>query len=142
VSDRRAVKFQRLIAASALLCGRLKGNTTDLWILRYIWDTVEQQEVLAEIVQDFVDKSPDESKAIAHPRSRGDDPPDPEKLARDLARISERLRRKDLPATERTYLQDQLGLLAGRCQWVEGRQQRQHLQQQVDSLWKLAGGHS
>lgn len=142
VSDRRAVKLQRLIAASAILCGRLQANITDLWILRYIWDTEEQQEVLAEIVQDFVDKSSDESKAVAHPRSRGDDPPDPEKLGRDLVRIGERLQLKDLPTTERTYLKDQLGLLAGRCQWVDGQQQRQHLQEQVDTLWKFAGGQS
>jgi MoxR-like ATPase len=30
VSDRRAVKLQRLMAASALLCGRLETNATDL----------------------------------------------------------------------------------------------------------------
>src|SRR5690606_23668378 len=35
VSDRRAVKLQRLVAASALLCGRTVANRTDLWVLRY-----------------------------------------------------------------------------------------------------------
>jgi MoxR-like ATPase len=138
VSDRRAVKLQRLIAASAILCGRLQANTTDLWILRYIWDTEEQQEVLIEIVQDFVDKSSADAHAVAHPRSRGDERPDPEKLARDLTRIDERLGQPGLPAAERTYLQDQLGLLTGRCQWVEEQQQREHLQKQIDSLWKRA----
>ena len=139
VSDRRAVKLQRLIAASAVLSGRLQANPTDMWILRYIWDTEEQQEVLTEIVQDFVEKCDEEIKSAAHPRSRGDDRPDPEKLARDLTRIGERLAVSDLPETEREYLRDQLGLLSGRCQWVHEEQQRQHLESQVNDLWSLLG---
>ena len=114
-------------------------NTTDLWILRYIWDTEEQQEVLTEIVQDFVDKSEAELLPTAHPRSRGDDRPDPEKLGRDLARIGERLAQSELSTTERAYLKDQLGILSGRCQWVEERQQREYLLQQVSNLWQPAG---
>lgn len=139
LSDRRAVKLQRLIAASAVLSERLQANTTDLWVLRYIWDTEEQQEVLAEIVQDFVDKSDTELLKTAHARSRGDERPDPEKLARDLTRIEQRLAQAELSSTERSYLQDQLGLLSGRCQWVEGQQQREHLLQQVESMRKPAG---
>ncbi len=139
VSDRCAVKLQRLMAASAILSGRAQVNTTDLWILRYIWDTEEQQEVLTEIVQDFVDKSAAELLPTAHPRSRGDDRPDPEKLGRDLARIGERLAQSELSTTERAYLKDQLGILSGRCQWVEERQQREYLLQQVSNLWQPAG---
>jgi MoxR-like ATPase len=136
VSDRRAVKLQRLIAASAMLCGRLKANATDLWIVRYIWDTEEQQEVLAEIVQDFVDKCDVSGQATSHPRSRGNERPDPEKLARDLARISQRLDTQHVRVAERSYLRDQVALLADRCQWVEGEQQREHLGKQVAAVWK------
>ena len=56
ISDRRAVKLQRLQAASALLCGRFVVSPTDLWIPRDIWDTEEQQEVIATIVQDAVNR--------------------------------------------------------------------------------------
>jgi MoxR-like ATPase len=139
LSDRRAVKLQRLIAASALLSGRFAANATDMWVLRYIWDTEEQQEVLAEIVQDFVDKSAAAAQAAAHPRSRGEDRPDPERLARDLARIGDRLGQTDLPATERAFLQDQIGLLASRCQWVKGQQQREHLEKTIEGLWARVG---
>ncbi len=142
ISDRRAVKLQRLMAASALLCGRLQTHTTDFWVLRYIWETEEQQEVLTEIVQDFVNKSAADVQAAAHPRSRGDDRPDPDKLARDLTRIGERLGKSDVPDTERTYLKDQLGLLSGRCQWVEDEQQRSYLADQLDQLWKRTEGKS
>src|SRR5262249_26320726 len=51
VSDRRAVKLQRMAAASALVAGRLHAIPQDLWIFRYIWDREEQREVLASHVQ-------------------------------------------------------------------------------------------
>jgi len=38
VSDRRAVRLQRVIAASAVLCGRLNAVASDLWVLRYLLD--------------------------------------------------------------------------------------------------------
>ena len=32
----------KLLAASALLCGRRIANASDLWVLRYVWDREEQ----------------------------------------------------------------------------------------------------
>jgi MoxR-like ATPase len=139
VSDRRAVKLQRLLAASALLCGRLVVNRSDLWVLRYIWDTEEQQSVLKSIVQDALAKTSAEDQKASHPRARGVDAPDPEHLARDLERLAERAS-GEVPATERSYLQDQLGLLAGRCQWVEDGQRRRFLEAKVEALWQRLGG--
>jgi MoxR-like ATPase len=136
VSDRRAVKLQRLMAASALLCGRLEVCPTDLWVLRYIWDTEEQQEVLASIVQDAVGKSSAFAAGAAHPRSQGGDAPDPESLARDLQRIADRLAKGPVPATEQSYLKDRLGLLAARCPWVQDPQQRAFLEARLGELWK------
>ncbi len=46
ISDRRAVKLQNLIAASALICGRNEAILSDLWVLKHIWDTEEQIEIL------------------------------------------------------------------------------------------------
>jgi MoxR-like ATPase len=43
-SDRRAVKMQRVIAASALLCGRLRA-ALDL-CARHSWDREDQIEIL------------------------------------------------------------------------------------------------
>ncbi len=139
ISDRRAVKLQRLMAASALLCGRLTVHAADMWVLRYIWDTEDQQEVLASLVQDAVDKGRTEDRTILHPRSRGADAPDADCLARDLQHIAEQAAAGQLPSTEQTYLKDRLGLLAGRCQWVADPQQRRFLEQQVEALWKQMG---
>lgn len=139
VSDRRAVKLQRLVAASALLCGRTVATRTDLWVLRYIWDTEEQREVLAAIVQESVDKATEQEKASAHPRSQGV-LPDPEALARDLQELSQRLTQAAADSPERATLRDRLSILAARIPWVAQEQQREHLQRQFDELWQKSGG--
>src|SRR5262245_37666992 len=135
ISGRRAVKLQRLASASALLCGRLRVELSDLWVLRHIWDTEEQQDVLRGLVDDAL-KSAELDRPATHPRARGGDAPDPEQLARDLERLGRRLTDPGLPSTEQSYLRDQLGLLTARCQWVEGEQQRRFLEGKVQELWR------
>ena len=90
VSDRRAVKLQRLVAASALLCGRTHADRTDLWVLRYIWDTEEQREVIAAIVQDAVEGgAPDDRAASASARRAAPTARTPRSWQDDLDRMSE-----------------------------------------------------
>ena len=140
VSDRRAVKLQRLVAASALLSGRRSAIQSDLWVFRYIWDTVEQQEVLASIVGDAVRAAPVDP--ADHPRARGADAPDPEALARDLEDLGRRLGDAAATPADRSILRDRLGVLAGRCEWVKDDRQRATLQQTLESLWPKGGGKS
>jgi MoxR-like ATPase len=140
ISDRRAVKLQRLLAASALLCGRLSANTTDLWVLRYVWDTEEQRDVLASLVQDALDQANDQERAASHPRASDDSAPDPEQLALGLEQIASQLDQSDLAETQRSYLRDQLGVLASRCQWVAQQQQRDFLDARIEELWDRLGG--
>lgn len=139
ISDRRAVKLQRLIASSALLSGRTKAHISDLWVCRYIWDKVEQQEVLSAVVREVLVRAPAEK--LDHPRSRGDESPDPESLARDLADIASRIAKPEIAADARANLRDRLGVLAARCQWVKDEQQRTALQQRVEGLWKTVGNN-
>src|SRR5262245_47560492 len=140
VSDRRAVKLQRLIAASALLCGRMTTQISDLWVVRHIWDTEEQVEVLQALVNDALKRGDAASERNSHPRARGDSGPDPESLARDLDRMAQRLGEDGLAGHERSFLGDQLGILAGRCPWVQDEQKRTFLQTRVDELWQRLGG--
>ncbi|MCP3915297.1 MAG: AAA domain-containing protein [bacterium] len=137
ISDRRAVKLQRPIAASALLCGRDAALVSDLWVLRYVWDTDEQREVLSSIVQDALgDSAADES---AHRRARRPEAPDPEQLARDLELIEGRVRAGELSDATMFSLRDRLGIIAGRCEWVRTEDGRGHLKERVAELWKAFG---
>jgi MoxR-like ATPase len=136
VSDRRAVKLQRLVAASGVLCGRAAANGTDLWVLRHIWDTEEQREVIAAIVQEFVNKSEQDEFKTAHPRARGD-LPQPDELARELERVRTALESDGTPESDHAVLRDQLSLLAGRCAWIADLQQRTFLEEKVQQAWDL-----
>lgn len=140
VSDRRAVKFQRLIAASAVLCGRTRAEVTDLWVLRHTWDTEEQEEIIRTLVQQVIDESADTEAGPRHPQSRVNHAPNAEALATDLKKILQRLEGRDQPAgADARYLRDRLSLLAGRCEWVTDEQQRGELQQLTDELWQKLG---
>ena len=132
VSDRRAVKFQRLLAASALLCGRRTAIVSDLWVLRHIWDSLEQREVIASLVADALKAAAPDPKD--HPRSRQAEAPDAETLARDLDAIEKQMADASTPAAERSALLDRLGHLAGRVQWVTDAQQRSFLSDRIETL--------
>jgi MoxR-like ATPase len=134
-SDRRAVKTQKLVAASALLCGRSRAVVSDLWVFRHVWDTLEQREVLASLVQEAL-------KAVApdprdHPRAAGNEP-DPEALARDIEALRQRLTDAAASPGEREAAKDRLTVLGGRLQWVPDAHRRQFLQKQIDAAWALA----
>ncbi|QDU88429.1 ATPase RavA [Pirellulimonas nuda] len=134
ISDRRAVKLQRLVAASALLCGRLEANLTDLWVLRYIWDSEDEQEVLASLVAQALEDADDQQRAAAHPRSLAAEAPDAEQLSDDLAVIGASLEQAD--EGQRSVLRDRMTLLTARCQWVADAQQRGFLENKVNELWR------
>ncbi|NTX34831.1 AAA family ATPase [Myxococcus sp. CA033] len=54
LSDRRAVKVQRLVAAAAVLAGRSVPSTADLWPLVYAVPTKEGQALAREVLREFL----------------------------------------------------------------------------------------
>ncbi len=50
MSDRRAIKLLKLFAASAMLDGRPAPDNSDFFILRHIWNNLDQAEILDGIV--------------------------------------------------------------------------------------------
>ncbi|HVR61786.1 MAG TPA: AAA family ATPase [Polyangia bacterium] len=56
VSDRRVVKLLKLFAASAILDGRATVNDGDFFVLRHLWNSVDQAPILADIVGPVLDK--------------------------------------------------------------------------------------
>ena len=133
VSDRRAVKLQRLLAASALLCQRTTAIASDMWVLRYIWDTDEQREVVGSIVDAVVHA---DDQPAQHPRAADHDAPDADALLREIGTLTAQW---DLPETspaERTTIKDQLRYLHGRAQWLTNDEQRTYVQEPLDALWQ------
>ncbi|MBA3502170.1 MAG: AAA family ATPase [Deltaproteobacteria bacterium] len=76
VSDRRAVKLLKLFAASAVFDGRTRVHDGDFFILRHIWNNLDQVELLEEIVNPVVDsyyrEHPDERRFIGPSASLDD----------------------------------------------------------------------
>jgi MoxR-like ATPase len=56
LSDRRVVKLLKLFAASAILDGRDQVNDGDFFILKHVWNNLDQTELLDQIVSPVVDR--------------------------------------------------------------------------------------
>ncbi len=132
VSDRRAVRLQRVIAASAVICGRLVAELSDLWIVRYIWDTPPQQETLIAHVDAIEQQYADQLPAVGpeHPLAKVHRPPHPEQLQQQLDEIEAHLQVVD----SRSAGLDRLSLLAARIEWVSETEAREHLRRRVSQL--------
>ncbi len=65
LSDRRVVKTQRLIAAAAVLDGRLSPERADLWPLIYAVPSLEQQRTARDVLRDLLELSQSESLPAA-----------------------------------------------------------------------------
>ena len=89
----------KLLAASALLSGRDAANPSDLWVLRYVWDRVEQIDPLAALINGVLDRHRDEPGA--HPLAAVPEAVDAEDLARQLEVGRGRARRGARPRSPR-----------------------------------------
>jgi MoxR-like ATPase len=76
LSDRRIVKFLKLFAASAIFDGRHEVNDSDLFVLKHVWNTPEQEEILQEVVGPVLDQwyeeHPDHARIGATPTNLQD----------------------------------------------------------------------
>jgi len=134
ISDRRAVKLQRLIAASALLCKRKTAILSDLWILRYIWDTEEQIEIINSIVNSCIEKAA--SHPQEHPRANNSSAPDPEAIFEEVTQLQQQWDAPETSAAIRSQIKDRLRGLNSRCEWISNTVQRNYVQEPIDALWK------
>lgn len=133
VSDRRAVKLQYLIAASAFMCQRSEAVISDLWVLKYIWDTEEQIEILAGIVNNIIEK---EESPMAHPQALYNRLPNPEEVIKEVNHLAERWQSEGLSFEEQNVIKDKLRYVQTRCDWIKNPEQKQFIQKEIDQLWK------
>jgi len=134
VSDRRAVKLQRLIAASALLCKRTVAIPSDMWVMRYIWDNEDQQEIIAGIINSVV--AADKTEANQHPRATENILPNADEIFKEVEAMDKKWDDAQLPLAERTMIKDRLRYLNGRCEWIGNEVQRNFVQEPIDALWQ------
>ncbi|HMO15085.1 MAG TPA: AAA family ATPase [Pirellulaceae bacterium] len=142
ISDRRAVKLQRMLAASAILCGRMEADFSDLWVLRYIWDTFEQQEILSALIRKAIESASQAAETGTltathrrHPQSQVLNLPNAEALGRDLMELETRVNSVNLSDAELTQIKDQLTILASQISWVNNEHQANFLQSKVQDIW-------
>lgn len=136
LSDRRAVKVLKLVAASAVLCGRPAANRSDLWVLRYVWDRVEQIGPLGTLVAGLVGTEADPE--APHPRAAGPERVDPDELAGELDRAEEELAAgAKLVALAR--LRERVQAAADRAAWVVDPAGRDHLLARAGKLLEKLG---
>lgn len=129
VSDRRAVRLQRVVAGSAILAGRTEARVSDLWVFSHLWDREEQIEIIAGLVREVVDQAG--SAPGDHPRAHAADTPDPEALATALTELGQRIATAADPAAA-----DELRRLTARMEWVTNPESRRALQEQGAALWQ------
>lgn len=134
-SDRRAVKVMKLLAASALLCGREAAQASDLWVLRYVWDREEQIDPLAALVNGVLEQHVEEPHQ--HALAAVHKPIDGEELARQVEEVEHELK-ETLTLTAAARLRERLAQLADQAAWLRDAASRDYLLQRLrQSLHKL-----
>ncbi|MBA4187709.1 MAG: ATPase [Planctomycetaceae bacterium] len=136
LSDRRAVKVLKLVAASAVMCGRSAANPSDLWVLRYVWDRAEQIGPLGTLVTGILERTPDAEGP--HPRARRPETVDPESLAAELE-AAERELASGLKLVELARLRERVQAVADRAAWVTEATGRTHLLAKTAGLLEKLG---
>jgi MoxR-like ATPase len=133
VSDRRAVKLQNLIAASAFICGRTEAILSDMWVLKYIWDTEEQIEILEGIINNIIEK---ELVEHAHPQAHFNKAPNSEEVIKEVQYLANKWQNETLSFEEQNVVKDKLRYVQNRCAWIKNIEQKQYIQQEIDNLWQ------
>jgi MoxR-like ATPase len=136
-SDRRAVKVLKLLAASALLCGRDNANSSDLWVLRYVWDREEQIEPLQVLVNGVLEQHADDP--ARHPLASVQPAADGEDIGRQLDLLDGEIDGAKLSLSALARLRDRVSSLADQAAWVGEAQSRTYLLEKAKKLLHRLG---
>src|SRR4051794_38173655 len=134
-SDRRAVKTMKLLAASAVLCGREAATISDFWVLRYVWDREEQIAPLASLVHGVIEAHAQDDAAV-HPLAAVPERVDSEEVARQLDAVAEELSGPGLSLAALARLRERVADLADRSAWLAEDAARSYLLKRTSDLLK------
>ena len=141
VSDRRAVKVQNLVAASAVMCGREKAILSDLWVLKYIWDNEEQVEILQGIIDSVIEKDLDKQNETGqnfenHPQALSNKTPNAEELIKEILNLQKEWEDENQTYEKKNLIKDKLRYLQNRSNWIKNTQHKTHIQTEIENLWQ------
>lgn len=125
VTDRRAVKGLKLVAASSVLRGRDRADRSDFWVLRYLWDRREQIGPLSSLIAAVLEAG--SSPADAHPLADVPERTDADELARELERLGAEIDKRPRSLIEAARLRDAMADLAEKSAWVGDDSARRRL---------------
>src|SRR5262249_20764367 len=137
LTDRRAVKVLKLVAASAVLCGRGEARVSDFWVLRYLWDREEQVAPLTAMVAGGIE--PGAGQPGTHPLAASPERVAPESLARQLEQIAAEVQSRKLGVAAAARAREQLSDLSDRAAWLPDGPARQHLVDRARDLLRYLG---
>lgn len=132
LSDRRAVKMLKLFVASAVFDGRDGVTDADFFVLRHVWNTPEQEEVLQEIVGPILDRHYEQN-----PQSRrvGAAPANLQDLLEELRMIREALSGSGVLSDMQLFSQlRNLGDIKSALERMSGNTTAERMVTEVDKL--------
>jgi len=136
LSDRRAVKVLKLVAASAVLCGRSAANVSDLWVFRYVWDRAEQIGPLGSLVTGILEAGPPSESP--HPRAARPEQVNPEDLARELDETEQEIGR-GLKLLEAARARERVQAVTDRAAWIGDSVSQAYLLKRAAALLEKLG---
>jgi len=106
---------------------------SDLWVLKYTWDTEEQIEILAGIIDNIIEK---DDQPNAHPQALFNKNPNAEILIEEVETLSKKWDTAQHSFEEQNVLKDKLRYVQSRSKWVNNVTHKQHLETQIEALWQ------
>jgi MoxR-like ATPase len=117
-----------------MLCDREVAILSDLWVLKYIWNTEEQIETLQGTVNALIEK--EETTERSHPQAFYNKAPNPEELMNEVSSLKLKFANEELSLQELNVIKDKLRYLQNRTDWIKDQQKKQYINNEIDQLWK------
>ncbi len=137
LSDRRAVKLLKLVAASSILCGRKTAAISDLWILRYVWDREEQIGPLGSLVTSAIGAT--SADHTRHPLSEHSKRLAGDEIAKELDAVDAEIGQGGLRLAAVSRLRERVTDLADQAAWIAEQSAREHLLERTSRILRRIG---
>ena len=72
----------------------------------------------------------------AHPQAMQNKAPNPEEVMKDVKILVDKWNLGNLSFEEQNVIKDKLRYLQTRCDWIRNQEQKQYIQQEIESLWQ------